>query len=123
MRDGNKQSVLHSAARAGHCRILSHVMKVWKEEKGEPIDGRVPANHFFNWTDRWLRTPVHWAVLNGRVSALEVLLKSGASPSVQRPKVNIRSSAAVESPLEMADRLYGHVSKGQDIVELLKKWA
>ena len=49
MRDGNKQSVLHTAARAGHCQVLKFVMATWKEKYGSDI----PLNHFFNWNDRW----------------------------------------------------------------------
>jgi acyl-CoA synthetase (AMP-forming)/AMP-acid ligase II len=32
MKDGNKQSILHAAARAGHCKILRYVMSEWKEK-------------------------------------------------------------------------------------------
>lgn len=49
---------------------------------------------------------MHWAVLNGRVEALKVLLEMGCSPSPFKPKRNNRSSATVESPMEMCQRLY-----------------
>ena len=124
MRDGNKLSVLHSAARAGHCSILSHIMNVWREQKGERVDELVPENHFFNSRDRWARTPVHWAVLNGRFDALETLLEMGASPSPATHKVKVRSSLETETPSEMAERLYGHSTqgKGAKIIQLLNKW-
>ena len=32
MKDSNKQSILHASARAGHCRILRYVLKLWKEQ-------------------------------------------------------------------------------------------
>jgi acyl-CoA synthetase (AMP-forming)/AMP-acid ligase II len=51
MRDGNKQTVLHSAARAGHYQTIQYVMARWKEINGEQDPN--PARHFFNWTDRW----------------------------------------------------------------------
>ena len=51
MRDGNKQTVLHSAARAGHYQTIKYVMTRWKEVNGEQNPN--PARHFFNWTDRW----------------------------------------------------------------------
>lgn len=51
MRDGNKQSILHCAARAGHCELLRFVMMQWKEKNGD----EVTAQHFFNWNDRWFR--------------------------------------------------------------------
>jgi acyl-CoA synthetase (AMP-forming)/AMP-acid ligase II/ankyrin repeat protein len=108
MRGGNKQSVLHAAARAGHSRLLRQVMMEWKEECGDEND----ANRFFQSRDRWFRTPVHWAVLNGRVDALRILLEMGCSPCPPRPKANRRSSAAVESPMELCDRVYGIETMG-----------
>jgi acyl-CoA synthetase (AMP-forming)/AMP-acid ligase II/ankyrin repeat protein len=117
MRDGNKQSVLHAAARAGHVEILRTVMTEWNDKDDErntngqddystTTTQRQRAKHFFNWMDRWFRTAVHWAVLNGRVEALSVLLELGCNPCPPKPKVNKRSSAAIESPLELCDRLY-----------------
>jgi ankyrin repeat protein len=53
MRDGNKQTVLHAAARAGHYQTIQYVMARWKEINDEQHPN--PARHFFNWTDRWLR--------------------------------------------------------------------
>jgi hypothetical protein len=58
-------------------------------------------------------TPVHWAVLNGQVGALEILLQMGCSATPFKPKVNNRSSAAVESPMEMCERLYDPTNKGK----------
>ena len=55
----------------------------------------------------FLGTPLHWAVLNGRVDAVRALLKFGCNASPPKPKINNRSSAAVESPLEICIRLYG----------------
>lgn len=55
---------------------------------------------------------MHWAVLNGRVEALEVLLEMGCSRTPFKPKSNNRSSAAVESPMEMCQRLYDKADGG-----------
>jgi len=64
----------------------------------------------FDWPDRWFRTPVHWAVLNGNVPALEVLLEFGCNPMPGSPskmrKRNRRTSARIETPIEMCERLY-----------------
>jgi acyl-CoA synthetase (AMP-forming)/AMP-acid ligase II len=54
MRDGNDQTVLHAAARAGHCFILESVMSLWNEQTGEQ-KGLKAAKHLFNCTDRWSR--------------------------------------------------------------------
>ena len=53
MRDHNKQTVLHAAARAGHWQLLKHFMLEWRKQNGE--EGPIPAGHFFNWRDRWMR--------------------------------------------------------------------
>ena len=53
MRDGNKQTVLHAAARAGQSHIIRYVMNLWKERHMET--GPIPERHYFNWTDRWFR--------------------------------------------------------------------
>ncbi|KAL3928747.1 MAG: hypothetical protein SGBAC_012514, partial [Bacillariaceae sp.] len=50
MRDGNKQSILHGAARAGHCELLRFVMTTWKDKNGYT---EVTPKHFFEWNDRW----------------------------------------------------------------------
>eukprot|EP00951_Prasinocladus_malaysianus_P015300 scaffold117178_cov32-Prasinocladus_malaysianus.AAC.4 len=34
-----------------------------------------------DWTDRWGRTPLHWAVVNGHVECCKVLLEAGAKPN------------------------------------------
>ena len=60
----------------------------------------------FDWRDRWYRTPVHWAVLNQRIASLQILLDGGCSAFPPQPKVNKRTSAKLESPLEMCERLY-----------------
>lgn len=49
---------------------------------------------------------MHWAVLNGRVDALQILIELGCSASPFKPKTNNRSSAAVESPMDLCQRLY-----------------
>ena len=60
IKDGNKQTILHSAARAGHCKLLKYIMYEWilaSETKGmkfkshNNLPGRI-----FDWHDRWFRT-------------------------------------------------------------------
>ena len=64
---------------------------------------------FFNWTDHWFRTAVHWAILNEHLDALCALIAGGCSmtPCLPRQGKNKRTSALIESPLQMAERLYG----------------
>jgi acyl-CoA synthetase (AMP-forming)/AMP-acid ligase II/ankyrin repeat protein len=122
MKDGNKQTVLHCAARAGHCELLRYLMQCWRSA----CDGK-KINFYemkhkggrFDWTDRWFRTPVHWAVINGKVEALRILLDGGCSSNPPKPKSNRQTSVAIESPNEICDRLYGDSETGKLIQQLL----
>jgi acyl-CoA synthetase (AMP-forming)/AMP-acid ligase II/ankyrin repeat protein len=125
--DGNKQTVLHCAARSGHVLLLRFLLERWKkagEEREITIYSRKKGGRY-DWSDRWFRTPVHWAVLNGKVDALELLLDTGCDPEPSHPKERSKSnrstSAKVETPSEMCERLYGvKEGIGLKIVNLLK---
>ena len=123
MKDGNKQTVLHSAARAGHCRLLEFLMDQWREAcEQQRIRGygKAYTGSPFDWLDRWGRTPVHWTVLNGRVDALRVLIRGGCSPNPPKVGAGKATSVALESPLEICLRLYGDRDGiGAEIVQIL----
>ena len=111
MKDGNKQTVLHAAARAGHCQMLRYLLTQWKIGLD---DGRVKyydSKHKggkLDWLDKWYRTPVHWAVLNCRAGALEVLLREGCSANPPLPSnrgASKGTSVQIESPIEIYQRL------------------
>lgn len=113
IKDGHKQTILHSAARSGHCELLKYIMAQWKiaaETIGIKFTshGNV-AGSIYDWHDKWFRTPVHWAVLNGRTSALRILLDGGCSAFPPKPKSRVSkrtTSVIIETPLEMCLRLY-----------------
>ena len=114
MKDGNKQTVLHAAARAGHSQMLDYLLKQWKlgldAGRIKHYDSRHKGGKL-DWPDKWYRTPVHWAVLNGRADALEVLLRAGCSPDPPRPTnrgASKGTSVHVEKPLEICDRLFNN---------------
>mmetsp|Transcript_20166 Transcript_20166/g.34709 ORF Transcript_20166/g.34709 Transcript_20166/m.34709 type:complete len:108 (-) Transcript_20166:325-648(-) len=83
------------------------------------VPGRI-----YDWQDRWFRTPVHWAVLNGRTSSLQILLDGGCSAFPPKPKSGVSkraTSVIIESPLEMSVRLYGDADGiGKEIAFLLR---
>ena len=118
MKDGNKQTVIHSAARSGFVRVLVYAMDCWNSEF-IPTD---PTKYggSLDWRDRWSRTPVHWAILNGNVDALQILLEKGCSPTPIKPKKNACTSVALETPLEMCLRIYGDSPTGVEICRLLQ---
>jgi acyl-CoA synthetase (AMP-forming)/AMP-acid ligase II len=118
MKNVSKQTVLHCAARAGHCRLLKYLMDTWGNN--ETIKANKLWGSKFDWQDRWFRTPVHWAVLNGKVAALKLLLEY-CSPNPPLPKQSSkRSSVATESPLQICERLYDIESDiGKEIRQLL----
>jgi acyl-CoA synthetase (AMP-forming)/AMP-acid ligase II len=114
MKDGNKQTVLHAASRAGHRNLLNYVVQEWKQGIQ---DGRIKfydtsiKGGALDWLDKWYRSPVHWAVLNGRVEALSILLQEGFSPNPPHPSnksAKRGTSIKVESPLEICERVYTH---------------
>lgn len=67
---------------------------------------------------------MHWAVLNKRIGALEVLLEYGASASPEKPKAGVSkrsTSVIIETPLEMCLRLYGDSDDaGKQISSMLR---
>jgi len=125
-KDASRQTILHAGARSGHPKLLRYLMSSWTKA-GD--DGKVHIypegikGGRYDWQDRWFRTPVHWAVLNGNVEALGILLEGGCSPNPCRPKasvVNRKTSAAVESPIEICARVHGDSEKGAIIRRLLE---
>jgi Ankyrin repeats (3 copies) len=114
IQDGSKQTVLHAAARAGHVKVLRFVLERWI--------AHFQCRRNLDLRDVWSRTPVHWAVLNSKVDALAVLIEMGCSSSPAKPKENSRrTSAAVESPMEICLRLYDEESQiGKRIRSILE---
>jgi ankyrin repeat protein len=126
IKDGNKQTILHSAARSGHCELLKYIMIQWKVasiETGINFKSHDNApDTIYDWYDRWFRTPVHWAVLNKRIDSLRVLLEYGCSASPPKPKAGVSkrsTNVIIETPLEMSSRLYGDADVGRQISSML----
>jgi hypothetical protein len=117
IKTGTKQTVIHSAARSGFVHVLDYVMARWNNEfiPQDPIK----FGETLDWRDHWSRTPVHWAILNGKVDALRVLLKNGCSPKPSKPKKNLASNVALETPIELCERIYGTSPMGREIKNLL----
>jgi ankyrin repeat protein len=122
MRDANKQTILHAAARAGHTIIIEFCIKEYYsrfEQDSTRNNLSMPPSHFINCYDRWFRTAVHWAILNGRVEALRILLDRGCHPAPTQPKTNKYTSMANETPLEICRRMYRETEIGLEMERVL----
>lgn len=71
-------------------------------------DAALAPEPALEYRDRWNRTALHWAVVNQRVAALELLLAAGASAAAPRMTQRRHSKVThlpLESPLHSAARL------------------
>ena len=95
-RCGNKQTLLHWAARHGSVATLRLLLT------GEPHPGLALEAR-----DRWHRTALHWAVLNGHPAAVRVLLAAGASvrdTQIRHAAHRRQTFLVQETPLHLAAR-------------------
>lgn len=128
IKDGNKQTILHSAARSAHVELLKFILDEWKTasnaKNGIKFKSHGKIGSIYDWHDRWYRTPVHWAILNKRVETLRVLLGGGCSACPPKPKQGVSkrsTSVLIETPMEMCQRLYGDKDGvGKEISTMLK---
>ena len=110
-RDANKHFTVHSAARGGQEAVLIFVIELFKNAGSwEKVKDA---------KDRWQRTPLHWAVLNGNNGCCRILVEMGAKVGgevmTQHMLNRSRSSLVYETPLEIAKRL-----KNQEVKDLLE---
>ena len=118
MKDGSQQTILHAAARSGHCRVLRFVLEQWVARLCSPADEKRDSRE---WRDNWSRTAVHWAVLNGNVESLRILLEMGCKANpVKLTASQMKSSIASESPMEICRRVHGDTPIGRKMSDLLQ---
>ena len=102
-RDSRKQTLWHGAARVGNVPALKYILAQLELQAGASRVGQLNAK------DRWSRTALHWAILNGHLGAMGVLLSQGASPNARviASKHAKRTHLIQEPPLLMAARVHG----------------
>ncbi|KFX89217.1 hypothetical protein V490_07161 [Pseudogymnoascus sp. VKM F-3557] len=71
----SKNGVLHMAAANGHSDIIKHLLTTISSSSSLPtlLNSRNAAGN----------TPLHWAALNGHLTAVQVLVEAGADPYIQ----------------------------------------
>ena len=107
-KDGNKQTILHHAARAGSEGAMAAALHHWACG-ARAYDSKKGGT--YDWRDRWHRTAVHWAVLNGHTAVVRQLAAAGAAlaPTVLHASAQRRStSLQYETPLQIARRAQPH---------------
>ena len=110
-RDGSGLTALHHACRAGApLKVVSalHELLSSPQGAGEPVGGGQKKKKKAGGggggsspdplaaRDRWGRTPLHWAVVNGHSDTVKLLVELGASRAER--------DSAGETPLEIAER-------------------
>ena len=67
--DADGQSVLHLAARAGAVDAVAAVLRRLEAASSAQQEGEDALRRALDLVDRWERTPLHWALLNGHLEA------------------------------------------------------
>ncbi|CAL1170413.1 unnamed protein product [Cladocopium goreaui] len=110
VRDARGQSLLHAAARSGADQCVKYLLQMAEKEKQGVRQRNGEARKLLEWSDRWARTAVHWAALNGHVEVLKLLLdaKANAAPKlITEHQMAKRTHLVQEQPLDVALRVHG----------------
>lgn len=97
MRDARRQTPLHTAARAGNTRAVHALLQAVAQSGAFPSGSRVPYHELL---DRWHRSGLHWAVVNGWLETAGALIDAGAA-------VNGVRSAVTGKPMPLGKHLKG----------------
>ncbi len=93
LRNAKKQTALHVAARAGNRAAVCLL-----------LDARADVATM----DRWHRTALQWAVVNGQIETVAALVDAGASANMSNVRMSMHkhmTSLPLEAPLHTAARL------------------
>ena len=126
IQDGAKQSLLHHAARAGNIDAVRFLAWWLKKQRDMMEAERVAKSRkkkiskltvagVLDPRDRWHRTPLHWAVVNGHLETVDYLLKQGAMAQPYDPHhmkrmenhISTSTHLPMETPLQLAVRVHG----------------
>ncbi len=100
--DSSGQSVLHAAARSGQSRaVLNALLQGVRSQTGSRARALRAKGPMPLWKDKWGRTPLHWAAVNGHRGCCAYLLRECESAGAESAKVR---DGAGETPLDAAER-------------------
>jgi ankyrin repeat protein len=124
MRDARRQTPLHTAARAGNTRAVLALLEAVAQPGAFPSAARAPYHELL---DRWHRSALHWAVVNGWLETAKALIDAGAAVNGVRSPVTGKqmplgkhlkgTSLPMECPLHSAARL--PPAKAKPMIRLL----
>ncbi|GAB5365658.1 hypothetical protein AAMO2058_001076800 [Amorphochlora amoebiformis] len=120
VRDANTQSLLHVASRSGSTQALAVILDTLDMERALSGKKARKGRQMIHSFDRWGRSPLHWAVLNGHKECVKLLLDAKASPllAMSSAATKKRTHLTQESSAELAIRVHG---KESDMIRLLRK--
>ena len=108
MRDGRRQTALHSAARAGNVAAIGRLLAAAAADPpGRERSAGGCREPFIELRDRWHRTALHWAVVNGEAAAAAALVAAGAAVNGVPMSVGKHlkaTSLPLEAPIHSAAR-------------------
>jgi acyl-coenzyme A synthetase/AMP-(fatty) acid ligase/acyl carrier protein len=119
VRDDNEQTILHHAARTdAPGKVFNWIVERWTKDKNVANFSRKTG--LFDWEDKWSRTPLHWAAVNGHRNAVLRLLdlkadrkkkdKNGETP-LEIAERRARCGAAELRPTGMSASVFGDIAK------------
>ena len=100
--DSSGQSVLHAAARSGQSRaVMNALLQAVQAQRGSRARALSAKGPMPLWKDKWGRTPLHWAAVNGHRGCCAYLFCECESAGTMSAKVR---DGAGETPLDAAER-------------------
>jgi ankyrin repeat protein len=107
--DQNKQGLLHIAAREGNTDGVAVLLHRFASEQASVESACVQR-------DRWSRSPVEWACVNGHAGALQLLIKASSVAAVQKVKMSVhkhhrKTHGRLQPPLHLAVWRATHIAE------------
>ncbi len=120
--DQNKQGLLHFAAREGNVESVSVLLQCLNSSRDDHSHGQSGAEKLIMQRDRWNRTAVDWACVNGRSVVLQALIEAGGAAAIHgmnmsAQKHHKRTHGRLQPPLHLAVMRAVTADAGQAVQE------